>query len=483
MSTMSNRHDCAWTRREFMGLLAGGAAGTALAPHAALSDGPVTPPNFVVIFVDDLGYDDLGCYWTPNGAPGYEQILTPNLDQMAADGIRFTDFYANAAVCTPARASMMTGCYSYRVGLNWHVLTPAATIGLNPNEQTIAKLLKARGYATGCFGKWHLGHHAPFYPTNHGFDRWLGLLLGNRDGTSEQLVRQTELVADTGAFPHEVQTQILLEEALDFITANQANPFYLYLPLTMPHTPLRASNKFAGSSARGPYGDVVAEVDWSVGRVLARLQELGLDDNTLVLFTSDNGPWLCKGDDGGKAYPLNWGKSTIFEGGYRVPCIARWPGKIPAGQVSSEPVGIIDLCPTLAALAGAQVPRDRVIDGRSIWPILNGTPGATSPHEALFYVDNNYVAAVRKGPWKFRREWLLEYGDVLTPAEMTAHLAGGGQHKETLPEALYNLDDDIGETSNVLAQNPGVVNELRGILLDFEAEIEANKRPVGSVAG
>ncbi|MBN1676538.1 MAG: sulfatase [Kiritimatiellae bacterium] len=468
------------SRREFLHLLAGGTMGMALPALRARADAGSRPPNVILILTDDLGYDDLGCYWTPNPAPGYEKIETPHLDAMAEQGLRFTDFYASAAVCTPTRAALMSGCYSYRVGLNLHVLTEKAGKGLHPAELTIAELLKRRGYATGCIGKWHLGHQPQFLPTNQGFDFFYGLPYSN-DSSLVQLMCQHEIVMDQADLPQNLLSQMYAEQALDFIDRNRARPFFLYLAHNMPHVPLTVSNKFRDSSARGLYGDVVRELDWNVGRILQRLQQLGLDNDTLVVFTSDNGPWLREGDNGGKAYPLRWGKSTIWEGGHRVPCIVRWPGHVPGGRTTGEIATMMDFYPTVAALAGAALPADRVIDGKDIRPLLAGEPGAASPYEAYFYIDNNQVAAVRKGRWKFRMPWLMEYTDVLTPEQMAEHKAAGGKTQEILPEALYDLETDIGEATNLLAQYPAKANELRSVINQFAADIERTKRPAGEV--
>jgi len=445
-------------RREFLRLLAAGGAAVPLARFAfgAEQVEQARPPNVVVIFVDDLGYDDLGCFWTPNQEPGYERIETPRLDAMAADGVRFTDFYVAASVCTPSRAALMTGCYAQRVGLAGPrlVLYPGSTIGINPDETTIAELLKARGYATACIGKWHLGHLPPFLPTRHGFDRYYGIPYSN-DMKPTVLMRDEQVIEQPAV--QETLTERYTNEAVEFITENKDRPFFLYLPHTMPHTPLHVSDTFKGKSKRGIYGDVVECLDWSAGRILDTLATLGLDDNTLVVFTSDNGPWLLRGKHGGKAQPLRSGKCTTYEGGMRVPCLMRWPGRIPAGTSCSEVATTMDLLPTLAGLAGAALPEDRIIDGKDIWPLMAGVNGAKSPHEAFCYYHRYTLEAVRSGKWKLMFE--------RTTKQEFPYRWGGmkkqGHKDEIVPEALYDLEADIGETTNLITEHPDVARRLR----------------------
>ena len=378
-----------------------------------LSIGPVSQgtcaekgsvPNIVVILIDDLGYGDIGPY-------GSKINRTPNLDRMAAEGVKLTSFYA-APVCTPSRAQMMTGCYAKRVSMP-NVIFPACPTGLSTQEKTVAALLKARGYATMCVGKWHLGDQLEFLPTRHGFDHYLGLPYSNdMGGRAEQAKQKGKKLARRPPLPLVRDAQVIeapadqdkltvryTEEAVKFIADNKDRPFFLYLPHTAVHTPLHPGAAFAGKSANGPFGDWVEEVDWSVGRVLQTLRDLKLDQNTLVLFTSDNGPWLTQGTNGGVAGPLRGGKGSTWEGGMREPTIAWWPGKIPAGTACDAPVSEIDVLPTVVRLAGGQPPTDRVIDGRDIWPLMSGQ-SKQSPHEALFYFHGNNLQAVRSGPWK-----------------------------------------------------------------------------------
>ncbi|MHC4601959.1 MAG: sulfatase family protein [Planctomycetota bacterium] len=359
----------------------------------------VDKPNFIIIFCDDAGYADVGCF----GAKGFE---TPNLDRMAAEGVRFTDFYVAAASCTPSRAALMTGCYPQRVSLP-HVLGPKAKIGVNSEEQTIAELLKSRGYATACYGKWHLGHHPEFLPKRHGFDDYFGLPYSNdmwphhpeRPGGYPDLpLVEGERVIEYNPDQTKLTTWYT-ERAVKFIEANSDRPFFLYVPHSMPHVPLYVSDKFKGKSKQGLYGDVIMEIDWSVGQILSTLKRLGIDEQTLVIFSSDNGPWLSYGDRAGSARPLREGKGTTFDGGQREPCIMRWPGRIPAATVCEEPSSAMDVLPTLTKLAGAELPALR-IDGKDIWPLMSGQSGARSPHEALFYYRGWALEAVRSGKWK-----------------------------------------------------------------------------------
>ncbi|MEE9370133.1 MAG: sulfatase, partial [Sedimentisphaerales bacterium] len=327
-------------------------------------------PNFVIIFCDDVGYADVGCY----GAKGFE---TPNLDQMAAEGMRFTDFYVAAPSCTPSRAALLMGCYPQRVSLP-RVLFPEGPnrtkdltrIGINSKETTVAEILKTRGYATACFGKWHLGHHQQFLPTRHGFDEYVGLPYSNdmRPENNKEYpplpLMKGESVIESNPDQSKLTT-LYTEEAVKFIEKNKDKPFFVYVPHSMAHVPLYVSEKFKGKSKQGMYGDVIMEIDWSAGQILSALKRLGIDEKTLVIFTSDNGPWLAYGDHGGSALPLREGKGTTWEGGMREPCIMRWPGKIPAGAVCSELSTAMDILPTFANLAGAKLPRKR-IDGKDI---------------------------------------------------------------------------------------------------------------------
>jgi len=412
-------------RREFIQALGLGAAALTV-PGCAK---PTTrKPNFVVVFTDDQGYADVGCF----GAKGFETL---NLDQMAAEGAKFTSFYSAAPVCTPARAALLTGCYPMRVSIP-RVLFPRDNIGLNPDEITIADILKTRGYATCCIGKWHLGHLPAFLPMRQGFDYYFGIPYSN-DMDPVVLVEDEETIERK---PDQSQlTRRYTEKAVEFIKKNKDRPFFLYLPHTMPHVPLYVSDKFKGKSKQGLYGDVIMELDWSVGQILETIKQLGIDEKTLVIFTSDNGPWLSKGEHGGSAKPLRDGKFATYEGGMREPCIMRWPGEIPAGTVCSEMATTMDFLPTFAKLAGARVPADRIIDGKDISALMTN-PKAKTPYKALFYYFESQLGAVRSGQWKLIME--------------------RKRGKKTIPAALYNLEQDIAEQYDVSAQHPAIVRRL-----------------------
>ena len=422
------------------------------------------PPNFVVIFVDDLGYGDVGCFGSPS-------IKTPRLDTMADEGVKFTDFYSAAPVCTPSRAALMTGCYPWRVSLP-SVLHPTAKIGLNPDEITIAEILRDRGYATTCIGKWHLGDHPDFMPTSQGFDSYFGIPYSNdmvAGGNKVPLMRNEDVI-ERPVFQDNL-TERYTQEAINFITKNADRPFFVYLPHTFPHVPLHVTDRFKGKSERGLYGDVVECLDWSTGRILDTLADLGLDDNTLVIFTSDNGPWLSMRENGGSAGPLRDGKGTTWEGGMREPCIMRWPGRIPAGIVCSEPATTMDLLPTFAKLAGADVPTDRIIDGKDILPLVTGQPGATTPYDAFYYYWKDELHAVRSGRWKL----VLDHKKPRTEIDV--------------PPALYDLVEDIGEQTDLSAKYPKLVSKLEELAERARADLgdavtgrlPTNQRPAGKI--
>ena len=428
------------------------------------------PPNVVVVFIDDMGYADIG----PFGG----KVPTPNLDRMAGEGMRCTDFSVSSAVCSASRIALLTGCYHVRVGIHG-ALGPDAQIGIGDGETTIAELCKTKGYATACFGKWHLGHHPKFLPTHHGFDEFFGLPYSNdmwplhpnfanlpKDAEARKrgypplpMIEGDKIVDEevTGAEQAQLTT-IYTERAVKFIEQNAKRPFFLYLPHTMVHVPLFVSERFAGKSGRGLYGDVVMEIDWSVGEILAALQRVGVDEHTLVLFTSDNGPWLPYGEHAGSAGPLREGKGTMFEGGIREPTIARWPGHVPAGTVCREFAATIDVLPTVAKLIGAELPAQR-IDGLDITPLLLGEAGATSPHELFCcYYAGGQLQAVRDARWKLH-----------FPHDYPS-LAGkpGGKDGSPAPTtsqhiglALFDLREDPGETKDVAAANPEVVARLQ----------------------
>jgi arylsulfatase A-like enzyme len=498
------------TRRGFLKALGFGAAAVAVGPalgRAALAASGAGANggnggkklNFVFLFTDDQGYQDVGCFGSP-------LIKTPNLDRMAAEGMKFTDFYVAASVCSPSRLALMTGCYPPRVG-NLPVLFPASKIGLNPEETTIAEMLKAAGYATGAIGKWHLGYQKQFLPTSNGFDSYLGIPYSNDmtvaadmefapdarlgEGFTAEKVKagekkkgQVPLMRDEKVIDYPVDqttlTQRYTAEAVRLLNLNKDRPFFIYLAYTMPHVPLWASDKFKDKSRRGLYGDVVEEIDWSVGEILKTIKQLGLDENTLVFFCSDNGPWLSMGANGGCALPLRGGKFSTWEGGMREPTIMRLPGKIPAGKVCAEVAGTIDMLPTIAGLAGAKLP-GRVIDGKDIWPLMTGQSGAKSPHEAYYYYRAGTLEALRQGKWKLRL-----VGEAPKKAKAGAKKNAKDDAKEKAGPAekgpeLYDLAADIGETINLADKNPDVVAALAALAHKFDAELRANARPPGKV--
>lgn len=426
-------------------------------------------PRIVVISIDDLGYADIG----PYGG----EIPTPNLDRMAREGVRFTDFSVSSAVCSASRAALLTGCYHQRIGIAG-ALGPRSQIGLSDEETTLAGLCKTKGYATACFGKWHLGHHPRFLPTRHGFDEYFGLPYSNdmwpqhpdyarlpndaaerKRGYPSLPLIEGERVVDpevTGAKQAQL-TRLYTERAISFIDRHKDEPFFLYVPHTMVHVPLFVSEPFAGRSGRGLFGDAIMEIDWSVGEILSALQRNGIDSETLVVFTSDNGPWLSYGDHAGSSGPLREGKGTMFEGGIRVPMIARWPGMVPAGATCDQFAATIDLLPTVATLIGAEVPSKK-IDGRDITPLLLGQPGAQSP-DRLFccYYAGGQLQAVRNARWK------LHFPHEYATLEGRKGGSGGspvpyGTRKIGL--ALYDLREDPGETKDVAAEHPDVVRML-----------------------
>lgn len=423
-------------------------------------------PNFVVILIDDMGYGDIGPF-------GSKLNRTPRLDRMAAEGMKLTSFYA-APVCTPSRAQLMTGCYAKRVSLP-DVLFPAGRVGLSGSERTVADLLKSQGYATMCIGKWHLGDQPDFLPTKHGFDHYLGLPYSNDMGGSGKpnarnpplpLVRDSRVI-EAPAEQNKL-VELYTDEAVKFITANKDRPFFLYLPHTAVHVPIHPGKAFQGKSHNGRYGDWVEEVDWSTGRVLDTLRDLKLEPTTLVLFTSDNGPWRSQGKDGGVAGPLRGGKSSTWEGGVREPTIARWPGKIPAGAVCDAVMSEMDVLPTLVKLAGGEVPGERVVDGKDIWPLLS-SKSKQSPHEALFYFSSNRLEAVRSGPWKLAIAQQIEHGVDKEPKPS----------KKPFTPILFNLDADIGETTDVAAQHPEIVKRLLGYVRQMDADLGITGRGPG----
>ena len=459
------------SRRDF--LKEAGALGIALGLPAWTSACGATrrPPNVVLIFADDQGYGDIGVY----GARGF---TTPHLDRLAAEGMRFTDFYASQAVCSASRASLLTGCYAERVGIQG-ALGPSAEIGLNQDETTIAEMLKARGYATGMVGKWHLGDWEPYLPLQHGFDEYFGLPYSNdmwpvdydghpvSEGNKSQypplpLIDGNERIDTLDTLEDQATlTTRYAERAVDFIDRHADRPFFLYLANTMPHVPLGVSAKFRGQSAQGMYGDVIEEIDWSVGQVLEALDRHGIAGNTLVIYTSDNGPWLNYGNHAGSAGPLREGKGTAFEGGPRVPAIMRWPGHIAPGSVCTRMASTIDILPTLAVVTQAALP-ELEIDGVNILPLLEGEPGA-SPRNVFYFYYGAELRAVREGKWKRVYQHRTRSYVGVEPGR-DGH--PGPYAYLTVPAALYDLQQDIGETTDVSSAHPDVVGRLDALAED-----------------
>lgn len=420
---------------------------------------PEGPPNIIVIFADDLGYGDVGAY-------GHPTIRTPHLDQMALEGVRFTQFYAGASVCTPSRAALLTGRLPVRSGMasdGSRVLFPDSRYGLPASELTLAEVLREEGYATAALGKWHLGHRAAYLPTRHGFDIFFGIPYSNDMSPATNprwdraqgfpplpLMRNEEIAEEEP--DQRYLTPRLTAEATAFMEAHQDQPFFLYLAHPFPHVPLFASPDYAGTSAAGLYGDVIEELDGSVGEILAAVRRLGLERRTLVVFTSDNGPWLTRGVEGGSAGPLRDGKGTTWEGGLRVPAIAWWPGTIAPG-VTTALASTLDLLPTAAQLAGATLPDTLVLDGLDLMPLLTGTQDAV--RDTVFYYRGAQLWAVRQGPWK---------------AHFTTQSAYVGDTPVTHdPPLLFHLEHDPAERLNVAAQHPEVAMRLQQLAAEHRA--------------
>lgn len=414
------------------------------------------PPNIVLIFIDDLGYADIGPF-------GNTEVRTPHLDKLATQGRKFTSYYATP-VCSMSRACLMSGCYNTRISIPG-VLFPNAKIGINPAETTIAEVLKTKGYATMCIGKWHLGDAKQFLPIHHGFDEYFGLPYSNDMGLFRNNPKSArpplplyrgETVIETE--PDQSQlTRRYTEEALKFIHAKKDRPFFLYLPHTMIHYPMAVSENFKDKSKSGLLGDAIEEIDWSVGRILDTLDELKLADDTLVVFTSDNGP------DRRPAPPFRGSKTSSFEGGVREPCLMRWPGKIPPGTTCDLILGNIDMLPTFANISGAKLDPERIIDGKDVSTLLtDASPVAVRDTHLYFSGGESKLVAIRQGDWKL--------------------FVGTQDPKTNVPAGtLYNLKSDIGETTDVANAHPDIVARLKDEAAKRDAEILAHKRPAGRI--
>lgn len=414
------------------------------------------PPNVVLIFTDDQGYGDVGCF-------GSTRVSTPHLDRLAQAGRKFTNFYVAQAVCSASRAALLTGCYPNRIGI-LGALGPRAEQGISDAETTLGELAKSRGYATAIYGKWHLGHHERFLPPRHGFDDYFGLPYSNdmwpRRPAAAKDYPPLPLIAGVKTIetnPDQRQlTKQYTDHAVKFIAANKDRSFLLYVPHSMPHVPLHVSAAFAGKSPAGMYGDVIAEIDDSVGRIVAALDEHKLAEKTLVIFTTDNGPWLSYGNHAGTAGPFREGKGTTMEGGVRVPCIMRWPGQVPAGTTCDELAATIDIFPTVAKLIGAELPRHK-IDGLDVGPLLLGTAGAVTPHAWYAYYWGQELQALRMGPWK------LHFPHMFRSLTGKPGQDGkpNGYSEAKIELSLYHLGEDIGEKHNVADKHPEVVQKLQ----------------------
>jgi arylsulfatase A-like enzyme len=446
------------------------------------------PPNIVHILADDVGYDDFSCY-------GSKHISTPNIDKLATKGMRFTSYYAPHSLCTPSRAAMLTGCYGPRVGLQ-RVLFPNDKQGISSSEITIASLLRALGYATGLIGKWHLGHLLEFLPTRHGFDMYLGIPYPNDHGPERMTMTEPKksrgfpsipLIRDDKVIEQPAQLATLPErftaEAVKFIEKNKDRPFYLHLANIETHIPWLTTRQFQFKSKAGLYGDAVQCFDWTVGQVVEALEKHGLADNTLIVVSSDNGRLMTVSAELEGIYGhaaavdptlptvLRGGKGQArYEGGVRVPCVMHWPGKIPAGTVCHEMAAGFDLFTTFALAAGAQVPKDRIIDGKDLRPLMFDEKGAKTPHKALYFYESYNLVAVREGEWK-----LVLPGPKMKKGPKTAE--------------LYNLDKDLGETKDLAPQHPEIVQRLMLIVEAARADLGddatgakgKNRRPPGEV--
>lgn len=443
-------------------------------------------PNFVIIFTDDQGYGDLGCF-------GSTTIKTPHIDRLATEGRKFTCFMVASPVCTPSRSALLTGCYPKRIGMHQGVLFPASTRGLNPDEHTIADHLKAQGYATACFGKWHLGHHPEVLPTSNGFDTYYGIPYSNdmnhpdnkgkpkggpdgmdilwNDPESTLTKWNTPLFEDEEIVELPVDqrtiTRRCTQKAIDFIREHRDGPFFVYVPHSMPHIPLYVPDEVRDPDPKNAYINTIEHIDSEVGRLLDTLDELELADNTYVIYTTDNGPWLPFKHHGGSAGPLREGKGTTFEGGQRVPCLMRGPG-IPGGTICDGLTGTIDVLPTIATITGKPLPGDRMIDGMDVSALWKGTVDESPRDEFIYYTSRGKVEGIRQGDWK-----LL----VKMPRAPRNKEKAKAKAKARAPQIfLFDLDKDVAEQNNVAEANPRIVEKLRARMEEVDAELAANAR-------
>ena len=447
---------------------------------AAIADDNAKP-NFVIIFADDQGYGDLGCF-------GSQKIETPNIDRLAKEGRRFTNFMVASPVCTPSRAALLTGCYPKRVGMHQHVLFPSSKKGLHPKEHTIADHLKKQGYATACFGKWHLGHHPETLPRQNGFDVYFGIPYSNdmnhpdnkgkprvpsddlwRDQESAVTLWNTPLIENEEIVELPVDqrtvTRRYTDRAVDFIKEHKDDPFFVYLPHSMPHIPLYVPKDVYDPDPQNAYTCVIEHIDAEVGRVMDTIRDLGLSEKTYVIYTSDNGPWLQFKNHGGSAGPLREGKGTTFEGGQRVPCVMWAPGRIPAGTECNQLVGTIDMLPTIAKITASPLPTDRKIDGMDVSALLHDSEADSPRNEFLHYTSQGKLEGIRKGDWK-----------LLVKLKRRRRNANPNAQQAPPEILLFNLIDDLGEKNNLAEAHPEIVEELKKRMTELDAEIEQNAR-------
>ncbi|MGI9442580.1 MAG: sulfatase family protein [Rubripirellula sp.] len=441
-------------------------------------------PNFVIIFADDQGYGDLSCF-------GSETIKTPNVDRLAEEGRKFTSFMVASPVCTPSRAALLTGCYPKRVGMHQHVLFPTSTKGLNPSEHTIADHLKSQGYATACFGKWHLGHHPEVLPTSNGFDTYLGIPYSNdmnhpdnkgkpqggaagmdilwKDPESTLTKWKTPLIKDEEIIELPVDqrtvTRRYTQNAIDFIKKHRDESFFVYLPHSMPHIPLYVPDDVRDPNPLNAYINVIEHIDSEVGRLLNTLDELKLSDNTYVIYTTDNGPWLPFKHHGGSAGPLREGKGTTFEGGQRVPCLIRGPG-IPAGTVCDELTGTIDVLPTIAALTNKPLPKQNKIDGIDVSKLWMGKTEQSPRNEFVHYTSQGNLEGLRQGNWKL----------LIKKPRQRRNQKNAAAAKAKPQVMLFDLGKDIGEQNNLASEHPEIVDRLQQRMKQIDDEITMNAR-------
>ncbi|MEM7358233.1 MAG: sulfatase [Pseudomonadota bacterium] len=412
-----------------------------------------TPPSIVFIFTDDLGYGDLGIF-------GAGDINTPNIDSIGHEGVVLTDFYSASPICTPSRAALLTGRYPVRMGIH-EVFFPHSYAGMPPDEITVAELLREVGYRTAVVGKWHLGHHEKFLPLNQGFDEFFGIPYSN-DMPPLPLMRDNQYIEHK--FDQDTLTERLTDYAIEFIDANADRPFFLYVPYPMPHYPLHRSDDFREVSARGDYGDVIEEIDFSVGRILKQLRDREIRDNTLVVFTSDNGPWLVMGDEGGSAGSLRNGKGTTFEGGVRVPAVARFPGEYARNLKIASPLSMMDWFPTLVELGGANVPDGTHIDGQSMLPML-ASDGEVNSDRSLYFYSHGKIEAIRQGKWKYKRP----FSNLNNPIpKIIRPILGGEFNLAEHGALLFDLSVDPGETINLIDSYLEIGAKLETQIKDFE---------------